>query len=75
MYELVAVFQLILLHDPTQSEIEVAVNKISSLRTPQKKGLLHEDIHCVLHMTNGNFISVTESCRRVHQLILEGVKE
>lgn len=74
MLELATVITLIILHDPERQEVEVITNKISSMRTPPQKGQLHEHIHCVLHMTNGNFIGVQESCRKVHELILDSFK-
>lgn len=74
MLELATALTLIILHGPEHQEVDVITNKISSLRTPQVKGHLHEEIHCVVHMTNGNFIGVEESCRKVHELILDSFK-
>jgi len=42
------------------------VSVTSEVRKPQEK-LLTDKVHCVINMTNGKFISVTEPCDSVRR--------
>ena len=70
---LVAV-QIVVLHVPDGYEIRVNPAHILTLReTSEAAGhanrLLVRGAHCVVGLTSGKFIAVTESCRDVQRLL------
>jgi hypothetical protein len=61
---------LIIVHAPNGDEIELNTNEVSSLREPRDaEGHYHKDVNCVIFMTNGRFISATESCKDIHAML------
>jgi len=66
-----AIVHFMELHTPDGIPIEVNVAEISSIRVPKDSPDAHlvDGVNCVLFMTNGKFISVTETCKQVDGLI------
>jgi hypothetical protein len=64
---------LIALHGPGGHEIDINPNEVSSIRDTSivTEGHFSKDIKCLLFMTNGKVIGVTESCKEVLRLIEE----
>jgi hypothetical protein len=60
-------------HGPSGQNIEVNIEEISSMRTPQPRAEGHfpKGTQCVLYMTSGNFIAVQENCTDVDNRIKE----
>jgi hypothetical protein len=67
MFTLAATLYLILVHGPGGQEIEINVREISSIRQVRETADMHfsKDVRCIVIMTNGKFIGVTEECRTV----------
>lgn len=67
-----SIIYFVLLHAPGGDEIEVNVGEITSLRKPRESGgLVTSEAGCVLHMTSGGFITVSETCLDVIQKIAD----
>jgi len=49
--------------------IEVNPEQIVSLRVPRDEGTLHAGIRCLIHTTDGKFISVLETCDYVEAMM------
>jgi len=49
--------------------IELNPEQIVSLRVPREEGTLHAGIRCLIHTTDGKFISVLETCESVQKLL------
>lgn len=64
-----AIVYFILVHAPGGEEIEVNVREIASLRKPRSQGSLVAPGGCVIHMNNGKFQTVTETCLQVIEKI------
>ena len=61
------------LHGPGHQHISVNPEVVISLRTPHG-GYFHKEVKCVIHTSDGKFISVTETCHLVERkLEAEGV--
>lgn len=63
---------LILLHSPDQHEIVLNPSSITSMRSPyhhQKNEHFTEDAHCLINTNDGKFVTVTETCKQVEELI------
>jgi len=65
---IVLALNLIILHDPRGNEIRVNPEDISSLRSAKGQGHYASGLHCLLHMTNGRFVAVAETCAKVERL-------
>jgi hypothetical protein len=69
---LLVALNLIFVHGPDQQRIEVNTDEISSIREPREaEGHFASEIKCLLFMTNGKFIGVTETCDDVLATIKE----
>ena len=56
----------IFVHGPGNQRIELNVNEISSIREPRdSEGHFSSEISCVVFMTNGKWVGVTETCEDV----------
>jgi hypothetical protein len=62
---------LIVVHGPNNQYLEINIDKISSIRTPQPSAHFPRGTHCLITMTNGNFNAVMETCAMVDKLIKE----
>jgi hypothetical protein len=63
---------LIFVHGPDNQAIELNIAEISSIREPRKsEGHFHQDVKCLVIMTNGKFIGVIEPCPAVLEKIRE----
>jgi len=73
------VLRLIFVHGPNNEEITLNVEEISSIRQVLHKDreddYFHEEVHCVVIMTNGRFIGLREKCIDVIHLISEADKK
>ena len=60
---------LIFVHGPDDQRILLNVEEISSIREPRKGTESHfgPDVHCLIFMTNNNFLGVRESCEDIYQ--------
>ena len=64
--------ELIELHDPTGTQIiYVNPSSISSLREPRtvNRQYFTQGAHCILVLTNGQFISASETCLAVRDIL------
>jgi len=68
IYIVLAALRLIVLHGADHQPIAINEDEISSLRVPGEAdvGNYAESVKCVVIMTNGKFIGVTETCREVY---------
>ena len=64
-------YKLLVLHGAGGHEIDINPNEISSVRDPfnLSEGHVAKDIRCLLFMTNGKVIGVTEDCHTVKMMI------
>lgn len=65
---------LLLLHDPAGREVRVNPNQVTALRpnspaSAADKGLLHQDVQCVVNLADGKYVAVTESCGEIMDLM------
>jgi hypothetical protein len=67
--QLFLALNLIVVHGPNNQYLEINVDEISSIRTPQASGHFPRGTHCLITMTNGNFNAVQETCDAVDRLI------
>jgi hypothetical protein len=69
----IAAFHLIQLHGPGGTQIDVNPHEISSLRDPSvvPEGHFAKGIKCLLFMTNGKVVAVTEDCDTVKIFVEE----
>lgn len=68
------VLQWLILHAPGGQEIGINPVHINSMRAGEggdKNVLLTGAVHCVIAMTDGKLVNVTESCVEVRRLIRE----
>ena len=66
--------KLILLHSVEGHEIAISPDQVTSLRAaiPHRPNqLITEDVACLISLTDGKFVSVTESCDKVRALLEE----
>jgi len=63
----------IFVHSPGGEEIAINSEEISSIRQVREDDQYHyhEDVHCVIVMTNGRAIGTAEVCREVIRLLAE----
>jgi hypothetical protein len=68
-----AVLHLLKLTGLDGQMIEVNPDQIVSLRVPREdqERHIHEKAQCLIHTTDGKFISVIETCERVQRLLEE----
>jgi hypothetical protein len=68
MKHLAVVF--VLLHGPGGTTIEINPDQVTSLRNapPQKRGSFTEQANCLINLTDGKFVTVTEDCATVRKL-------
>lgn len=73
MLWLAVTLHLLVLTGPDGLRIEVNSDEIVTLRPPrgQEQDHIHKNIHCVIFTTDGKFVSVTETCDKVHELMDE----
>ena len=69
--QMLAILHLILVHGPDGQIIELNINEISSIREPRDIEGKHfgKGINCIVFMTNGKFVGVSEKCVEVIQEI------
>lgn len=63
---------LVTLHSPEGGRVDVNVDEIVALRSPQGSGLLDDKVNCVILTVDGKFISVVESCETARLAIESG---
>jgi len=68
-----AVFFLV--HSPGGSDIALNSAEVSSIRQRAEMPDQHEDVRCVIVMTNGLSIGVIETCREVINAMAEADKK
>jgi uncharacterized protein YlzI (FlbEa/FlbD family) len=69
---LLLALHLIFVHGVDGQEIEVNVEQISTIREPRDtEGHFAKEIQCLLFMTSGKFVAITESCQTVVTKIKE----
>lgn len=72
---IIAAYFFLLLHLPGGREVSIAVSEIVSMRDGERKGeLLSPEVGCMINTEDGKFISVTESCRTVRDMIRDELK-
>ena len=73
----IAAFHLIQLHGPGGQEIDVNPHEISSLRDPSSdpEGHFAKGIRCIVFMTNGKALGITEDCDTVRKIVEEELNE
>lgn len=60
---------LVALAGPDGQTIWVNPQEIVSVRTPRGKDHFGSQVHCLLEMTDGKFVNVTDDCDAVRQKI------
>ena len=73
MVLIAAVFFLV--HSPGGSEIALNAAEISSIRQRDEMPNQHEDVRCVIVMTNGLSLGVIETCREVIKAMADADKK
>lgn len=66
------VLHLIVLHSVDGYEVSVNPKQVTSLRAGkanQKNELLTENVHCVIGLVDGKFVTVIEHCDAVRKLL------
>jgi len=64
------VLQLIVLHVPDGTEIDVVVDQITSLRPRSEEGHhFTPNVKCLVNLTDGKFVTVVETCDEVRRKI------
>jgi hypothetical protein len=72
---IIAAYFFLLLHLPGGREVTIAVSEIVSMRDGEHKGeYVTPEVGCMINTEDGKFISVTESCQTVRDLIKEELK-
>jgi len=69
---LLAAVQLILLTGPDNQRIELNPQQVVTLREPRTPGdqeHFPKAVRCLIHTTDGKFVTVTETCDQVRQLL------
>jgi hypothetical protein len=57
---------LLVLHVPGGREVMINPDEIVTMRQGEHKGeFVHEDVGCLINMSDGKFVSVIESCTEV----------
>jgi hypothetical protein len=51
--------------------IELNSSQIVSIRPPRGTDHFNNEIHCLVHTTDGKYISVIETCEVVHRLLTQ----
>ena len=70
--QLVIAAHFIMVHAPGGAAIEINPREMSSLRNrAEAEGHFHKDVECVITMSNGKFIAVTETCDQVVRMVEE----
>lgn len=68
-----AVTVLLILHGPAGNQILVNPQLVTSLTAAPNKDksdkLFHEDVRCMLSLVDGKFVTVTETCDEVRELM------
>lgn len=64
---------LIRLTGPDGQIIDINTNQIVTVREPRGKeqGHFHEDVHCLIHTTDGKVVAVVEACEKVRSMLRE----
>ncbi|MBR0879639.1 hypothetical protein ACVMGC_001040 [Bradyrhizobium barranii subsp. barranii] len=63
-------FQLVLVHGPDNHPIHVNPDEVVSVRkAPPDQGYLQKGIKCLIHTTDGKYITATEDCDKIRELI------
>jgi uncharacterized protein YlzI (FlbEa/FlbD family) len=65
----------VLVHSPGGNDVALNTAEISSIRQRSEMPDQHKDVRCVIVMTNGLSIGVTETCREVVHAIAEADKK
>ncbi|MGY2987730.1 hypothetical protein [Bradyrhizobium sp. USDA 4508] len=66
-----ATIVLVLLHAPNGHEILVNPREVTSMRAAipdQKNEHFTDDVHCMISLTDGKFVTVVETCDTVRRL-------
>jgi hypothetical protein len=69
---LLAAVQLLVLHSVEGHEITISPQQVTSLRAARhnkQNELVSPHVHCLIGLTDGKFISVTEDCATVRELL------
>jgi uncharacterized protein YlzI (FlbEa/FlbD family) len=68
--ELLVVLHLLKVTGLDGQVIEINPDQIVSIRTPRpSERPVHEKVQCLIHTTDGKFISVVETCDEVQKLL------
>jgi hypothetical protein len=59
---LIAAYALVELHGPTGQRIFVNPTMITTIREPLETGHFAKGTHCLVYLSNRNFIAVREHC-------------
>lgn len=63
---LLIALQLITLHRSDGGEVTINSQQVTSLRSPAGRlGKLAPGGHCIIHLTDGKFVTVLEACAEV----------
>jgi hypothetical protein len=59
------------LHGPEGGQIKVNPDQVTSLRhgPPDKQGIFTDAATCLINLADGKFVTVTEDCETVRQLL------
>lgn len=60
-------------HGPDNQSYWIAIDQVTSLRAPMPADLQKSfapGVHCIVVMVNGKFLSTTETCEQVYQLMM-----
>jgi hypothetical protein len=64
----------LLVHGPAGQEYYIAIEQITTLRSPTKVDLgnsFTEGVHCIIVTTSGKFVPVIESCSDIYKAIMK----
>ena len=65
--ELYLVLNLVELTGPEKQIITINPETVVTLRAPRNKGHLDNDVKCIIHTSDGKFVSVIEECDVVRE--------
>jgi uncharacterized protein YlzI (FlbEa/FlbD family) len=66
---------LVLLHAADGSEIEINPHEVVTIRhVPEESTQVHDQVNCLITMTNGKAIGVIETCKEVVRIVGDALK-
>lgn len=60
---------------PGGSSVDINAGEVLTIREPATTQHLTKEVHCIVNLSDGKFIGVTEDCDTVRQRLREAVQE